>query len=117
MADDFRDEAALSGPVKGTSTFAKEFQAAGPRASRGRSLRQLDLQTRLFRYPCSFLIYSPAFDALPPEMKDFLWSRLHWILTGQDRSATYATLTAAERLALLEILRETKPEFAAWLRK
>ena len=112
----FRNEAALDGPVQGTSAFATEFQSAGPRASQGRSLRQLDLQTRLFRYPCSFLIYSTAFDALPAEMKNYLWPRLQQILTGQDRSATYATMTAEDRSAVLEILRETKPEFAAWLR-
>ena len=113
----FRNEAALNGPVKGTSAFAAEFQDAGPRTSQGRSLRQLDLQTRLFRYPCSFLIYSTAFDALPVEMKNYLWARLQQILTGQDRSATYTTMTALDRSAVLEILRETKPEFAAWLRK
>jgi hypothetical protein len=113
----FRDEAALHGPVKGTSDFAREFQRRGPRASKGRSLRQLDLQTRLCRYPCSFLIYSSAFDALPKEMKVYLWGRLQQILTGQDQSATYATLTARDRQEVLDILRETKPEFAAWLRK
>ncbi|MEY2427909.1 MAG: hypothetical protein QOJ40_794 [Verrucomicrobiota bacterium] len=112
-----RDEAPLHGPVKGTSDFAREFQRRGPRASRGRSLQQLDLQTRLCRYPCSFLIYSSAFDALPKEMKAYLWRRLEQILTGQDQSATYATLTAGDRQDVLDILRETKPEFAAWLRK
>ena len=60
----FRDEAQLKGLVKGSSTFAAEFQLAGPHDSKGRSLRQLDLKTRLFRYPCSFLIYSDAFEAL-----------------------------------------------------
>ena len=61
----FRDEAPLKGPVKGTSAFAKEFQQGGPRDSKGRSLGQLDLHQRLLRYPCSYLIYSEAFDALP----------------------------------------------------
>ena len=86
--------------------------ASGPRASGGRSLRQFDLQTRLFRYPCSFLVYSPAFDALPLEMKNYLGRRLGEILSGQDRGATYATLTAGERQAVEDILRETKPELA-----
>jgi hypothetical protein len=113
----FRDEAPLQGPVRGTSGFAEEFQRGGPRASKGRSLRQLDLHTRLSRYPCSFLIYSSAFDALPREMKEFLWQRLEQILTGKDRSATYATLTTREKQDVLEILRETKPEFAAWMKK
>ena len=113
----FRNEAQLKGPVKGTSEFAAEFERAGPRDAKGRSLRQLDLQTRLSRYPCSFLIHSAAFDALPQEMKTCLWRRLEQILTGQDRSVTYATMTSCNRQDVLEILLETKPEFAAWMRK
>jgi len=112
-----RNEAPLAGPVRGTSKFAREFTRAGPTAGGNRSLRQLDLHRRLFRYPCSYLIHSPAFDALPAEMKNYLWRRLEQILTGQDKSETYAGLTPAERQAVLEILRATKPEFAAWLRK
>ena len=109
----FRNEAPLKGPVKGTSTFAAEFQRGGPRAAQGRSLRQLDLKTRMFRYPCSFLIDSQPFEALPREMKKYLWRRLNEILSGQDQSETYATLESRDRRAVLEILRETKPEFAA----
>jgi hypothetical protein len=63
------------------------------------------------------LIYSTAFDALPQEMKTYLWRRLQEILTGQDRSTTYATMTQQDRQAVLEILIETKPEFAAWVRR
>jgi hypothetical protein len=111
----FRNEAPLHGPLKGTSAFTTEFQLVGPLASKGRSLRQLDLDTRLLRYPCSFQIYSPAFDALPPEMKNYLWRRLQEILTGQDRTPTYASLSARGRQDILEILQETKPEFKSWL--
>jgi len=113
----YRNEATLKGSVKGTSGFTAQFERDGPRDSKGRSLRQLDLQTRLARYPCSFLIYSPAFDALPPEMKSYLWRRLEQILTGQDQSATYATMSPRDRQAVFEILTETKPEFAARVRE
>ena len=61
----FIDEAPLPGPVHGTSGFAEKFAAKGPFDRRGRSLRQLDLRTRLLRYPCSYMIYSQAFDSLP----------------------------------------------------
>jgi hypothetical protein len=111
----FRDEARLHGPLGGTTTFASDFARLGPRASDGRSLRQFDLQTRLFRYPCSYLVYSPAFDALPLQMKEFLWMRLEEILSGRDRSRAYADFPQSDREAVLQILRETKPEFAAWL--
>ena len=109
----FRNEAPLKGPVKGSSKFAAEFQRGGPRARDGRSLRRLDLQTRMFRHPCSFLIYSRAFDGLPREMKNYLWRRLVEILSGEDQSETYAGMEPRDRRAVLEILRETKPEFAA----
>lgn len=112
----FRDEAPLHGPIKGTSNFAREFERSGPRASGGRSLRQFDLNGRLFRYPCSYLIYSPAFDALPDPIKEFLWMRLEEILSGKDHSAAYAAFAAADRKAVFQILRETKPEFASWLK-
>ena len=61
----FVDEAKLTSPVRGVSSFSKTFSATGPRDRHGRSLRELDLQTRLFKYRCSYMIYSPAFDALP----------------------------------------------------
>jgi len=72
-------------------------------------LREFDLQTRLFKHPCSFLIYSKQFDALPPVMRDHLLQRLHAILTGQDRDPQFATLAGDDRQAILESLRETKP--------
>jgi hypothetical protein len=112
----FRDEAPLKGPVKGTSAFATNFQRGGPGASGERSLRQLDLRTRLFRYPCSYLIDSESFDALPTEMKNYLWRRLDQIFNGRDPTDTYANMPAEDRRAVLKILRRSKPEFESWLR-
>ena len=60
----FVDEAALPGRIRGTSGFAEQFSTRGPTDRRGRSLRQLDLERRLLRYPCSYMIYSDAFEAL-----------------------------------------------------
>jgi hypothetical protein len=111
----FRREAALDGPVQGTTRFFAEFARGGPRDSRGRSLRELQLKTRLFLYPCSYLVYSPAFDGLPQEMRNYLWMRLEQILTGRESNEPYASMAASERAAVLEILRDTKPEFEAWL--
>ncbi|QDU98230.1 hypothetical protein [Lignipirellula cremea] len=106
----FAEEFPLTSPIQGTSTFARDFQAKGPRDSKGRSLRDLDLQTRMFKYPCSYLIYSPAFDALPPTVKSYVTERLLAILEGQDESRTFAHLTTDDRKAILDILRETKPD-------
>lgn len=107
----FCDEAPLSAPVKGTSTFEAEFAARGPEDSQGRSFRQFDLQSRLFRYPCSYLIHSSAFDALPEPMLEYVRGRMRTILAGEDKSDRFSHLTAADRTAITEILAETKPGF------
>jgi hypothetical protein len=104
----FVDEAPLEAPLEGSGTFTKDFAAAGPRDSKGRSLRDLDLRRRVLRYPCSFLIYSEAFDALPSPVRDRIYRRLFDVLSGQDRTPVYAKLAPADRSAILEILRETK---------
>ena len=106
----FCKEFPLTSPVQGSSTFAKDFQALGPRDSQGRSLRDFDLQTRMFKYPCSYLIYSPTFDGLPAAAKEYISNRLHDILTGKDESPEFAHLSAEDRRAILEILTETKPD-------
>ena len=111
----FSDEFRLTSPVAGTSDFAQEFSAQGHRDSKGRSLRDFDLQTRMFRYPCSFLIHSAAFDALPPTMLDVVYGRLIEILNASpgssDEAAPFDHLSSADRIAIREIMVETKPEF------
>jgi hypothetical protein len=101
----------FTAPVKGTSNFAMEFSSLGTRDSRGRSLRDFDLQTRLFRYPLSYLIYSKPFDAMNPSVKAYVYRRLREILSGDDKSPEFNYLSAADRTAILEIVRATKPEF------
>ena len=105
----FLNEAPLEGQVRGTSGFAEEFAARGPRDPQGRSLRDFDLRTRIFKYPCSYLIYNEAFDALPSPAKEYVYRRLLEILTGRERSPEFARLTGEDRRAILEILLATKP--------
>ena len=104
----FADEAALDGPVTGTSSFAKDFAALGVRDASGRSLRDFDLRTRTFKYPCSYLIYSEDFDALPEPARSYVFRRLLEVLSGRDTSPEFAKLSAADRRAILEILLATK---------
>jgi len=104
----FTDETRLDAPVKGTSAFAMDFAAGGPKDRTGRSLRDLDLNHRMFRYPCSFLIYSKAFDALPKSALDYFYRRLWNVLTGKEKDPVFASLTRSDREAILEILRQTK---------
>jgi len=104
----FTEESPLSAPVGGDPQFVADFTAHALRDSKGRSLRDLDLQTRMFKHPCSFLIYSEAFDAMPTVMREHLLQRLYDILTGQDADPQFASLGTSDRQAILEILRETK---------
>lgn len=106
------DEFPLEDAIAGTSGFSQDFQSRAIRDSRGRSLRDLDLERRLFRYPCSYLIYSPAFDGLPDELRGRVLERLSAILSGHDSSQEFSHLSPEDRTAMLEILLETKPEFA-----
>lgn len=112
----FSGEATLSEPVTGTASFRADFPKAGPHDGQGRSLRDFDLQTRLFRYPCSYLIYSPAFLGLPPQAKEYAYRRIHEILDGRDQSKVFAHLSPRDRQAIREILAATHPELAAVLR-
>jgi hypothetical protein len=113
----FSDEARLEAPIRGTSTFAREFSATGPRDSAGRSLKDLDLNHRLFRYPCSFLIYSDAFNALPKPALDCFYRRLWDVLNGKDPDGAFATLTSFDRKTILSILRQTKADLPRYWRE
>ena len=111
------EEAELPGPISGPTSYAQQFAAAGPRDRRGRSLRELDLQTRLLRYPCSWLIYSEPFEALPGEVKALVYARMWRILSGEETAPRYARLDPGTRRAIVEILVDTKPHLPAYFRE
>ena len=106
----FIDEAPLPRPIAGTSGFAEWFAAREPRDSQGRSLREFDLKRWLFRYPCSYMIYTPAFDALPELARDAVYARLWEVLSGDVADERYARLSLSDRRAVVDILLDTKPE-------
>jgi hypothetical protein len=111
----FIDEAKLTGRVRGQSGFAERFSARGPRDRQGRSLYELDLNQRLMKYPCSYLIYSPAFDALPASAKDPIYRRLWDVLSGQEQDARYrSALSRTDRQSIVEILRDTRKDLPGY---
>ena len=112
----FADEAPLSG-IAGSSRFAASFSARGPRDSQGRSLRDLDLELRLFKYPCSYMIYSDAFEQLTAPAKRAIYTRMWEVLSGAARAPKYSRLSADDRRQIIEILRETKRDLPAPLRR
>jgi hypothetical protein len=110
----FAGEAKIYEPIEGVSTFTKTFAERGPHDRQGRSLRDFDLHKRLFRYPLSYMIYSPAFDSLPNIAKERIYRRLYEVLAGNDQSKAFDFVTAEDRRAILEILRDTKPDLPAY---
>jgi len=109
----FIDEPKLPSRIQGASGFSEKFAAMGPRDSQGRSLRQFDLEHRLMRYPCSYMIYTEAFDGLPAEARDAIYKRMWQILSGQilkekEKGKKYQRFSLADRRAIVDILRETK---------
>jgi hypothetical protein len=110
----FVDEAPIQGTIKGVSTFSTTFQARGPRDKQGRSLRDFDLQKRLFKYPLSYMIYTKAFDSMPDWDRERIYQRLFNVLTGKDTDPRFVKLSADDRRNVLEILRETKSNLPAY---
>jgi hypothetical protein len=110
----FLDEASFPAPIEGVSTFATTFSERGPRDRMGRSLRDFDLQRRLFRYPLSYMVYSNAFDRLPAVAQAHIYRKLYDVLTGKDTSQRIAHISEQDRRAVLEILRDTKPNLPAY---
>lgn len=108
------NEAQLTAPIQGTSGFTETFARNGPQDAQGRSLRDLDLGSRLFQYPCSYLIYSRSFDELPAEMREYVWQQLWNVVSGVDTTEKFAHLSIEDRQAIREILRDTKPGLPAY---
>src|SRR5262249_50303327 len=106
----------LKAPIQGVSTFTKTFPQRGPRDHSGRSLRDFDLQKRLFKYPLSYMIYSAAFDNLPDPARERIYQRLFEVLSGKDQSKTFARLWGEYRAKILAILRNTKPPLPAFFK-
>jgi hypothetical protein len=109
----YSEEAALGQPIKGNSSFTKDFEKRGPFDRKGRSLRQFDLNRRMFRYPLSYLIYSKSFAGLPREAMEWIARRLKEILEGRETRSEFAHLTPELRREIQDIVMETHPVLAA----
>ena len=102
----FLDEVPLRETIRGVSSFNETFPREGPRDRKGRSLRDFDLEKRLFRYPLSYMVNSRHFDGLPGAVRERVYRRIHETLNG-------ASVAEADARAILEILRDTKPNLPA----
>ena len=107
----FADEVELTSPICGTSKFAEQFVASAKLDQQGRSLRELDLTHQLLKHPCSYLIYSEAFERMPRPVMEYVKRRITEVLTAKQVPEGYERLTDNQRAAIAEILRDTKPGF------
>mgnify|MGYP006270760351 CR=1 FL=1 len=105
----FVGAAPLPAPIAGTTAFAEKFAQGGPADGEGRSLRALDLEGRVFRFPCSYLIHSKSFDGLPEELRRRFWWKMAAVLREADADPKYGHLSAADRAAICDILLATIP--------
>jgi hypothetical protein len=105
----------LDGEVVSNSGFGDKFPKMGPHDSQGRSLRDLQLDGRLFRHPLSYMIYSESFETLPQYVHDYIDGRIVEVLRGTDTTGLSAKLSAADRTAISQILSETRPRYAKLL--
>jgi hypothetical protein len=110
----FADEAMLpSGGVSGDETFKRDFLQSRRAARNGASLKDFDLQTRLFKHRCSYMIYSSVFNGLQTELKQRVYRLLAEALDTRRHHADYAYLPVAEKTAIRVILKDTLPDLPA----
>lgn len=103
----FKSEADVGEGVEGGEGFQKSFGSRFPRTGEGRSLADFQLYHRLFKYRCSYMVYSSSFRELPPRVKRAVLLRMHQALAGQNPAVDW--LKASERKKIVSILGETLP--------
>lgn len=104
----FHEEAALpAGGIEGAEDFQTAFASQARRSSDGRSLKDFQLRTRLFKYRCSYMIHGLTFQHLEPHLKKTVLSQLERILMEKKITPTFAYLGKAERGHILRILQDT----------
>ncbi|MGA0806468.1 MAG: hypothetical protein ACO3PV_08140, partial [Pseudohongiellaceae bacterium] len=103
----FKEAITLAEPVSGNPEFRAWFESLGPRDASGRSLRELDLDTRLFRHPVSYLAQSRELAALPAFARDYVQRELTAVLQGEKPHAALVAVSAEARLAALALLQQT----------
>ena len=103
----FCEEITLTEPVAGSDAFIEQFRANRREDAQDRSLKDFDLETRLFKYRCSYMVYSHAFELMPDLLKEAVVTKLQQALEDGAGDEAASHLEEAERAAILAILRET----------
>jgi hypothetical protein len=104
----FADEVPLpKGGFPGDPDYRRDFAAAGRTDSQGRSWREFDLKTRMFRYRCSYMLDTALFRGIPVPLQERIFGRMRQALDPAKPDPRYAYLPVAEKTAIVEILRGT----------
>jgi hypothetical protein len=106
----FRRGARLPEGIVRNTAFASTFLADARRSRAGDSLKDLQLDGRLFRNRCSYLIYSETFAALPAALKARVFTTLFEALHNDDPAGRYGYLESDEKRRIYAILLETHAE-------
>jgi hypothetical protein len=108
----FENEAELGdNGIEGDPAFQEAFTRRFPKTKEGRSLADFQLNDRLFKHRCSYMIYSKTFDCLPPRVKSAVIARLHTVLESEPAPGNHPAIKASERRKISSILEQTLP---AW---
>ena len=110
----FADEARLPSRMAGDENFVHDFLAKKKAAANGASLRDLDLQTRLFKRRCSYMIYSSIWDGMHPLFKQSVEAKLWAALQENPTDKEFAYLPANEKREIRQIIKETKTGLPVW---
>jgi hypothetical protein len=105
----FKGEADLDEGVEGDAAFQKAFAARYPKTADGKSLADFRLYERIFKHRCSYMVYSEAFQSLPPSVKKRVFARMRTALAGEDPEIDW--LGSSERKKISAILEETLPDW------
>lgn len=103
----FADEAPLPSGVEGDAAYQADFLRTRRATAGGASLKDFDLQTRLFKHRCSYMIYGPVFVGLTSELKQRVYQRLSEALSLKKPDKEFAYLPAPEKKVIRGILKAT----------
>jgi hypothetical protein len=104
----FADEAPLpANSVIPDPEFLQDFRSKRIATKEGDSLRDFDLNTRIFRYRCSYMIYTEAFRSLPTLILERFTERLLRALSEDSSSEEFSYLPKDEKQSILRILTDT----------
>ncbi len=112
----FLDEAELTAPLKGTTSYQDWFQQQGKRDSKGRSLKDFDLETRLFRHRLSYLIYTDSFNKMPQTARLRVLREIYAFMNATDGELEQVWDVSPEefpwqeRQSIVQIVAETLPD-------